>query len=480
MAGIDAAFLYLETPSQLAHVVGTIILDPSTASETFDADRVIRLLRERIHLLEPFRRRLAWVPFNLAHPVWIEDPDFDIEAHVHRTSIRAPGSLHELAELVGEIASRPIDRGRPLWELWFVEGLEGGQVAMVTKMHHAAIDGITGADIMAHLFDLAPDAPPPPPPEQPWTPEAVPSDLDLAVGAVAYVARSPVRLARFLRRGVSTALEVIRETRGGDDEQPTPALPFGAPRVRWTGAITPHRVVAFGHAHLEDLKLVKSAFGTTVNDVVLAACTRTLRRYLLAHDDLPDGPLICSVPVSVHGQTDSDGINQVSAMFVRLPVHLDDPVDVLRSIHAETKAAKVMQQAIGADTLQDAVQFIPPTVFNQAMRLYSSLRLADRHAPVHNLVISNVPGPPIPLYAAGALVKSVVPFGPLLEGAGLNITVLSNTGNVDFGVIACRELVPDVWDIADGFGEAVAELRAAAGALDDPGTAAAATAGGPS
>lgn len=217
-------------------------------------------------------------------------------------------------------------------------------------------------------------------------------------------------------------------------------------------------MVAFGNARLEDIKHVKSTFGTTVNDVVLAACTLTLRRYLEAHDDLPDQPLVCSVPVSVHGRSDRDGVNQVSAMFVRLPVQLEDPVDVLRRIHGETRVAKVMQNAIGADTLQDFAQFIPPSVFNQAMRLYSRHNLADRHRPVHNLVVSNVPGPPVPLYAAGARVKGVIPFGPLLEGAGLNLTVLSNMGNVDFGVIACRELVPDVWDIADGFGEAVTAL----------------------
>jgi hypothetical protein len=164
----------------------------------------------------------------------------------------------------------------------------------------------------------------------------------------------------------------------------------------------------------------------------------------------------------VHGRSETESINQVSAMFVRLPVQLDDPVDILRSINAETRVAKVMHDAIGADTLQDVAQFIPPAVFNQAMRLYSGLRLADRHRPVHDVVISNVPGPPIPLYAAGARVKGVIPFGPLLEGAGLNITVLSNMGNVDFGVIGCRELVPDIWDIADGFAAAVADLRARA------------------
>lgn len=459
LAGMDASFLYMETPSMHAHVVGTMVLDPSTAPEPYTFERVVGLIQERIHLLEPFRRRLVWVPFNISHPLWAEDPGFDIENHIHRTVVRPPGTMHELAEIVGDIASRPLDRSRPLWELWVVEGLEGGNLAMVTKMHHAAIDGVTGADLMAHLFDLTPDAPPPPPPEQPWQPDVVPSDLELAADALRHVVGNPVRMAKVLRRTARSVVDVVQQQRGAPDDGPTPAMPFSAPRTRWTASITPHRAVAFGKATLDDMKHVKSTFGTTVNDVVLAACTMTLRRYLEAHDDLPDQPLVCSVPVSVHGKTDSEGTNQVSTMFVRLPVQLADPVEILRTINAETKVAKVMQNAIGADTLQDFAQFIPPTVFNRAMRLYSNLNLADRHRPVHNLVVSNVPGPPIPLYAAGAQVKGVFPFGPLLEGAGLNITVLSNMGHVDFGVIACRELVPDVWDIADGFGEAVDELK---------------------
>ena len=459
LSGMDASFLYMETPSMHSHVVGTLVLDPSTAPEPFSYERVVDLLRDRIHLLEPFRRRLVPVPFNLSHPVWIEDPDFDVESHIHRTVARPPGSMHELADIVGDVASRPLDRTKPLWELWVVEGLEGDQVAMVTKMHHSAIDGVSGADLMAHLFDLTPDAPPPPPPEKPWEPEQKPSDVALVASALQYNMGNPRRMARVLRRTVSGIGDVVRQQREAAAEgRPQPAMPFTAPPVRWSAAITPHRVVAFGKATLDDMKVVKSTFGTTVNDVVLAATTMTLRRYLENHDDLPDTPLVCSCPVSVHKEG-GEGTNQVSTMFVRLPVQLDDPVEILTTINGETKAAKVMQSAIGADTLQDFAQFIPPTVFNRAMRLYSGLNLADRHRPVHNLIVSNVPGPPIPLYAAGAQVKGVFPFGPLLEGAGLNVTILSNMGNVDFGVIACRELVPDVWDIADGFGEAVLELR---------------------
>lgn len=463
---MDASFLYMETPSMHMHVVGALILDPTDASEPFTYERVVELIRSRLHLLEPFRRRLVRVPFDLDHPIWIEDPDFDLEHHIHRCAVRAPGSMHELAEVVGDIASRPIDRSRPLWELWVVEGLEHGHVAMVTKMHHSAIDGVTGADLMANLFDLEPDAPAAAAPETAWVPDAVPTDAQLIGAAMASSARNPVRMARVMVRTGRSLVEMARTSLVPRGDGPRPAMPFTAPRTGFTGSITPHRVVAFGAADLDDLKHVKSTFGTTVNDVVLAACTQTLRRYLAAHDDLPGQPLVCSVPVSVHGRTSHEGTNQVSTMFVRLPVQLDDPVDQLLTINAETKEAKEMQNAIGADLLQDFAQFVPPMLFNRAMRLYSNFNLADRHRPVHNLVVSNVPGPPIPLYTAGARVVGVFPFGPLIEGAGLNITVLSNMGNMDFGVIACREAVPDVWDIADGFGEAVHDLKLAADKRD--------------
>jgi WS/DGAT/MGAT family acyltransferase len=455
---MDASFLYMETPSQLAHVVGTLILDPAEG-EGFSYERILHIIRSRMHLLEPFRRRLVTVPFNLGHPVWIEDPDFDLESHVHRGAIRSPGTMRELAEVVDDIAARPLDRSRPLWELHLLEGLEDGKVGFVSKMHHSTIDGVTGADLMANLFDLEPDAPDPEPPDEPWTPEQIPSELELMTYAMQSIVRRPRTMAKVLGNTVRSVVDIVQRQREAAAEgRPSPALPFTAPKVRWSGAITPHRSIAFGKASLDDMRHIKSVFGTTVNDVVLAACTQTLRQYLIAHDDLPDSPLVCSVPVSVHGRSEHEGTNQVSTMFVRLPVNIEDPIEQLRTINAETREAKEVQNAIGADMLQDFAQFAPPTLFNRAMRLYSNLNLADRHRPVHNLIVSNVPGPPIPLYTAGAKVVGVYPFGPLLEGAGLNLTVLSNMGHVDFGVIACRELVPDVWDIADGFAEAVLYL----------------------
>jgi len=277
--------------------------------------------------------------------------------------------------------------------------------------------------------------------------------------------RNPLRTGRALVRTGSSLLNMGRAALPFGDSSVHTTLPFSGPRTSFNQALTSKRVVAFGQASLDDIKHIKTTFGTTVNDVVLAACAVTLRGYLLGRDELPDRPLVASVPVSVHGQAaDAVGTNQVSNMFVRLPTHLEDPVDMLHDIRSETLDAKQVHNAMGADLIQDLAQITPPGVFNLAARVYSASGLASRMPPVNNLIISNVPGPPVPLYIAGARVAGVFPFGPLLEAAGLNLTVLSNMGNMDFGVIACGDLVPDPWPVADGFGAAVAELKARADA----------------
>lgn len=464
LAPIDAAFLYMETPSSHMHVTGVIIVDPSTMHGGYSFEAIREMLSSRIHLLPPYRRRLLTVPFHLDDPVFIEDPDFDITNHVHRVTVPPPGGREELAAVIGDVAGRALDRSKPLWETVVVEGTADGTVALVCKVHHACIDGVTGADLMSQLFDLEPDAPEPPPAEE-WVPDRVPSDLELLADAGRSRLTTPLRGLQGLGRMGATVVRTAASVIGRNDDERSPALPFTAPKTKFTGALTPHRSVAFAQTDFEDLRVVKTVFGVKINDVVLAACTLALRRYLIAHDDLPDKPLVSMEPVSVHGQDGQEGTNQVSSMAVRLPVQLEDPVDQLLEIREDTLASKEMHNAIGADVLRDLTQFAPPVLFNRAMRLYSSMGLASHHRPVQNLVISNVPGPPIPLYCAGARVVAVYPFGPLIEGAGINITVLSNMGNMDFGVIGCTETAPDLWSLADGFGQAVKDLRAAADAV---------------
>lgn len=456
MRGMDASFFYLETPDQHMHVVGTLILDPSTMPGGYSFETIKQTFAERLHLLPPFRRRPVFVPFSLGHPVWVEDPDFDIDQHMHRIGAPAPGSLEDLAEIVGHIASTPLDRSRPLWDLWVVENLEDGHVALVTKMHHSAIDGTSGADLMVHLFDLEPEPKPVEPPTEDWTGEPVPSDTALVAGALLQRLTQPAKMVKAVRKTAGSVVDVVNQIRGGSDA----ALPLTGPRTKFSGALTPHRSVAFGRTSLDDFKAIKDAFGVKVNDVVLAACSIALRQWLIDHDDLPDKPLVASVPVSVRTEEQKGEVNnRVSAMFAGLPVQLEDPVDQLRYIHERMNSAKELHDALGADMLQDWAEFFGPAIFTRAMRLYSRTRLADRHPPIHNLVISNVPGPPIPLYTSGARVVSTYPMGPVLFGAGLNLTVLSNMGNVDFGAIACTELVPDLWDIPAAFADAITTLR---------------------
>jgi diacylglycerol O-acyltransferase / wax synthase len=431
LSGMDASFLYMETPTRHMHVSGVLILDPSTMQGGYEFARIRELIQSRIHLMPMLRRRAVAVPLGIDHPVWIEDPD--------------------------------LDRNRPLWEMSVVEGLDDGCIALVTKLHHACIDGVTGADMMAHLLDLEPDAEGPPPPDEPWVPDEVPSDLNLSSGAVVARLTDPLRGVRAASRAGRSLLEMAKGMTGiGADKKLNVALPFSGPKTVLNAPVTPNRVVAFGAVLLDDLKAIKSAFGTTVNDVVLVASAMSLHQYLADHDDLPDRPLIAAVPVSVHGQTESDGTNQVSNMFVRLPMDAGEPVEQLARIHEETKDAKAVHNAMGVDLIQDMAQITPPGVYNLAMRLYSNPRISGTLPPVQNLVISNVPGPPIPLYIAGAQVRGIYPFGPLIEGSGINITVLSNMGNVDIGVIACGDTVPDVWDIVDGFADAVKLLKKAA------------------
>ncbi|MCB0976052.1 MAG: wax ester/triacylglycerol synthase family O-acyltransferase [Acidimicrobiales bacterium] len=468
----DAAFLYMENGVVHMHVTGVMILDPSGMDGGFDFETLREHFKDRLHLVPLFRRRLMSVPLGIDHPVWVDDPDFDLDNHLHRHRVAPPGTKAELADFVGTYASDPLDRSKPLWDMVVVEGLEGGRVAVVSKMHHVGIDGVSGTDLMAHLVDLSPEPSRPEGAGRPFQPDAVPSRPRLAVDAVVSRVRDPLRGVRSLGRTATAAGRLGMAALGEDG--PSAGRPFDAPRAFFNQSLTSRRSAAFATASLEDCKFIKSTFGVTVNDVFLAACTQSLRSYLLARDGLPHRPLLASVPVSVHGQaSDARATNQVSNMFVRLPTNFEDPVEQLRSVNHETKDAKAVHGAMGADMIGDVTELTPPAIFNLASRLYSQVGLAERIAPIHNLVISNVPGPPIPLYVGGARLEAVYPLGPLIEGAGLNITVLSNMGNMDIGVIGCPDIAPDLAEVAEGIADGIRVLRSAAEAKDGAETSAA-------
>jgi WS/DGAT/MGAT family acyltransferase len=456
LSGLDASFLYLETPSSYMHVAGLMVLDPTTAPRTWTFEEVREMMAERLHLAPPFRRRLVEVPFGLHHPVWIEDPDFDLDFHLHHIAVPPPGASKQLAALAEEIVARPLDRQRPLWEAWIIEGLENGYIAVLTKTHHAAIDGVSGNEMTLAMLDTEPEGRPVEP--DPWKPEHVPNDFELLGYAMSSLARQPVKLASSLGRSTAVAFNLTRRNRDADIAPP-PA-PFTAPRASWNHALSRHRSYAMTTLSLDDAKVVKNAFGTTLNDVVMAMCAGSLRAYLDARGEKHDQSLVAMVPMSVR-TTDQSGAggNRISSMLASLATTIDDPVERLLAISAGMRQAKDQQNAIGASTLQDWAEFAAPAVAGRAARAYARYRLADRHRPIFNLTISNVPGPPFPLYSAGARVVANYPMGPINDGAGLNITVLSYMNQLDFGVVTCRDLIPDAWAIADGLGGALAELH---------------------
>jgi WS/DGAT/MGAT family acyltransferase len=453
---MDASFLYFETPSMHMHVAMTAIFDPSTMPGGYSFEKVKGFIESRLHLVPPFRRRVVEVPFRLNHPVWVEDPAFDLDYHIRRIGAPSPGSHKELAELAGQIASTPLDRSRPLWELYVVEGLEDGNIGVITKMHHCAIDGVSGAELMVNLFDLDPSGREIEAPE-PREPEPIPSDLSMVGHALASRARRQAQILPLLGATVRTVGTLVNRRR--DPEATVGAVPLTAPPTPWNRSVTPHRRMSFTRVSLDDVKKIKNHVGCTVNDVILGLMGGTLRRYLEHHDALPDTPLIAVCPVSVRTEDQRGEMNnKVSAMFTSLATDVDDPIERLRTIHEVTKGAKEDHNVLGANLLQDWAEHAAPTPFALAARLYSSMNLSDRHRPIHNVVISNVPGPPFPLYYAGAKALYTLPMGPVMEGAGLNITVLSYIDNVDIGFMVCRELVPDVWKLADLVGDAMAEL----------------------
>lgn len=472
LTGLDGAFLAMETSAVFGHVGSICVLDPSTSPRPLTLERLQAVISERLHLVPPFRRRLAEVPFGFDQPYWVEDPDFDIEFHVRELSLPAPGDDRQLADQAARLHARPLDRRRPLWELYLISGLSGGRMAVYTKVHHAAIDGVSGNDILAAVLDLTPegrdlgDVPA-------WKSEQVPGPIPLLARSALSLAGQPVRAAR-LTVGLARSLPGLAMAPS------RPALPvidrllprrgqsavlsqsgLRAPRTPFNRPITPHRRWAFCTVPLADVKAVKKASGVTVNDVVMGLCAGALRRWLIDHDALPDAPLIAAVPVSVRTEAQKgQGGNRVSTMTAPLPTHVGDPAERLSLAHDAMRAAKDQHGALPADLLSDVTQFAMPALAGQAARMAARLRLVEWLSPF-NLIISNIPGPPVPLYYAGARLLAYYPLSAIADGQGLNITVMSYEDSMHFGLIACRELVPDLDRMAGYLVDELDELKKA-------------------
>lgn len=460
LSGLDASFLYLETSSQPMHVCSIVELDTSTVPGGYTFERLRDALGLRIKAIPAFREKLANSPLNLDHPVWVDDERFDIDRHLHRIAVPAPGGRAELSEICGHIAERPLDRGRPLWEMWVIEGVAGtdchrdGRLAVMTKVHHAGVDGVTGANLMSQLCATEADAPAP----EPAAGVGGAHGWQIAAGGLVRFATRPLQLAHVVPDTVSSLLATARRARAGL----AMARPFTAPGTVFNARISERRNVAYAELDLDGIKTVKNRFGVKVNDVVMALVSGVLRQYLTDRNELPNSSLVASIPVSVHGKSDRPGRNQVSAMFSSLHTQIADPAQRLKAIAQANSVAKEHSSAIGASLLQDWSQFAAPAVFGIAMRLYSRTPFTES-MPVHNLVVSNVPGPQVPLYMLGCEVKSMYPLGPIFHGSGLNITAMSLQGKLDIGLVACPDLLPDLWEMADEFAVGMEELLALAG-----------------
>ena len=464
LSGLDASFLYLETPAQLMHVCGVIVLDPSTMPDGYTFEKIRDEIDSRVSNVPEFTRRLRKVPLGLDHPIWVHDRHFDIDRHVHRLALPAPGGYRELTELTSHLAGLSLDRSRPLWEMWVIEGYEDDKVVVFSKMHHATVDGVSGSNLISHLCSLEADAPPM---SLAGTPKygRDPRQSELFGRGMMSLVTRPLSAVRL----VTPSAQLITKTVGRARAGTAMAAPFSAPRTSFNGTITGHRAIALADMDIEDIRQIKNATGTTVNDVVLAIAGGALRSYLLDRDELPSNSLLATVPVSVRSSSKrTTGANKVSALFAKLGTDTEDPLERLRDMAERNKNAKEHHQAISADSLQDWAEFAAPRTFGLAVRAYAGLKLPEKHPVVHNLVISNVPGPPVPLYFMGAEILALYPLGPVFHGAGLNITVMSNNGQMHVGIIACRESMPDVDDLVQRFPVELAALKAAVVAQQTP------------
>jgi WS/DGAT/MGAT family acyltransferase len=474
LTAVDTGFLTMETGTQFGHVGSLSIFEPAA---TYDA--ICRQIEQRLHLLPPYRRQLVEVPFGLDHPYWIESPNFDLDFHLRHIAVPAPGNREQLSDLVARLAARPLDRSRPLWEYYVIDGLESGDVAHYAKTHHATIDGASGVEMAAVLLDDRADKAPPPPPDQPWRPEAVPTNYDLLSRTMARLATGPQRMAQAQWRLFQAMSERARaNTSSGDQpwtawmngwqqrrppeaaDEPPPLPTTPAPRTPFNAPITAHRRWAYTTLALAEVKRIKNNFGVTLNDVVLELCASILRRWLVQHEALPADPLLVMCPVSIRSGQESDPYsNRVSGMIATLATNIEDPGERLRAINRSTVAAKAQLQAVPADALQDFAQFSPPALAAMATRMFVRAEGAtDQLNPPFNVLVSNVPGPRHPLYLAGAMQKHYYPVSTITDGMGLNITCTSYMDNLDFGLISCRELVPDLWQMTDNLHDALAEL----------------------
>ncbi len=455
LTGLDSSFLHLERDSAHMHVAGCSVFKGTAPAY----DELVQAIESRLHLVPRYRQRLAFVPFNQGRPVWVDDPHFKVYYHVRHTALPRPGGEVELKRLAGRVFSQALDRGRPLWELWLVEGLADGRFAVLSKTHHALVDGISGVDIATVLFDTSPEPLPVAPPDHDWVARPLPTGTQLLADALLERTTVPGEVVR----GVRATLRGPRAVAGraGRALASVGALAWtglqAAPSSPFNTRIGPHRRFTWVQADLGQFKAIKNSLGGTVNDVVLAVVAGALGSYMRLHGRVTDDVgLRAMVPVSIRADVERGALgNRVAAMWATLPVGISDPVARLRAISESMEGVKQSGQAVGAEILTRISGFAPPTIMAQAARLQARQRL-------FNLVVTNVPGPQFPLYLLGRELESIYPMVPLAENTALGIAILSYNGQLNFGLVADYDALADVEVLADELRSAIDELAAAA------------------
>jgi WS/DGAT/MGAT family acyltransferase len=442
ISGMDATFLYVETPTSPMHVGAVAVIEGGLSFADFRAT-----IEQRLHLIPSLRRRLMEVPLSIDYPYWVDDPHFDLDLHLNHVALPKPGGWKELRHLAASIFSEPLDKSRPLWSFTFLEGLDSipqvpeGSVAIVSKIHHVAIDGMAGAGILSLLFDLSPKPFKQPKPKN-FKPKPLPNELAMVARSTLSFAKAPLKFPKLIKETLSATLKSGFLTRAQLTDLPT--APFTAPPSPLNGIISARKKWNTAILELDRVKALKNIMDTTLNDVILAICAGALRRYLLEKEKLPRKPLVAMVPISTRTDDDDDHGNQLSSMLVQLATNIEDPIERLEVIHENTVRGKTYQGALGAKTLANMAEAVPFGIANQAARLYTRFHGSELHNPVFNVTITNVPGPPIPLYLAGHKLLAIMGMAPIIDGMGLIITVFSYNGLLTISPTSDANSMPDI------------------------------------
>jgi diacylglycerol O-acyltransferase / wax synthase len=454
LSSVDASFLTQETSASHMHVGALLIFEGPPP----DYEDLVEHVRSRLHLVPRFRQKLAIPPIELGRPFWIDDPSFNLEYHVRHSALPSPGSEEQLRNMAARVFSQQLDRTKPLWELWLVQGLERKRFALISKTHHAVVDGVAGVDIATVLFDVTP-VPEPVEPEHEWVPSPEPSAAELAARGIEGIATTPLRVARRLVNAVEHPGPAVHQATEAAEALGEVAwsLANPAPEVPLNTEIGSHRRFEWVRSDLGELKRIKNALGGTVNDVVLAVVSGALRRWLRARGVRTEGlELRALVPVSIRAEDEQGHLgNRIAAVRGPLPVYIEDPVRRLEAVREAMQGVKGSKQALGAEVISRFNDFAPPTLLAQASRLNFSTRL-------FNLIVTNVPGPQIPLYVLGRELQDVFPVAFLPQNHALAIAIMSYNGGIDFGLLADYDAMDDLDLIVDGIQEAIAELGEAA------------------